>query len=548
MAGYKPELIPQNQMVDLTNRMSVKPQSSKKLAKTIEKRYEKLATKRQPFLERARMFSRYTLPNLYPYIETNMGDYGDGANTTGWQSFGAECANTITNKLVMTLFPPHSSFARLDLTPRAKQTLHEDDIKYIDAESMLTNAEKEAMMEHERIAGRVGLGQALEHLVVGGTTCLYLPDNDESSLINYPLTNFVSRRDKSGFLLELIIEEQKSIDTFEPAIQMLIKAKKKSHQSRVKDSETRDDEVKLYTRMLFKNGFYRIEQEVVGERVGESYRVKPENSPFIVLRWKSNYGEDYGRSLVEQYASDFHVIQLLSEAIAKGMVLMADVKYLIRPGSVTDVDHLIESPTGEFIYGNIDDIGVLQLEKHADFTPIANVLDKYERRVGRAFMLGSQVQRNAERVTAYEIRRDALEMEQNLGGAYSLLANTLQRPYFRLLLKRIDFSLPEGIVSTVLLTGIEALSKMSDADKFFQWSEAMATAAGLPPKIQDRMKWGDYAQHSANQLSLDLPFIMTEDEYREYSAEQRQNQQQDMLMQGAASAMPQVANNLTKPE
>lgn len=542
MPDNRPVIIPKQDFVDLTNTPRMKPMSRQKENKTIENRYEKLSQKRQPFLERARTFSRYTLPNLYPEMNTT-GDYGDGANTTGWQSFGAECANSLTNNLVMTLFPPHSSFARLDLTPEAKAILNDEDINVIEEEGHLVNAEKQAMLEHERLAGRVGLGEAVEHLLVGGTTCLYVPSSDNAALINYPLTQFVCRRDKSGNLLELIVMEEKSVDTFEPALQAIIKAKMRENNK----YKSNDDNVKLFTRCLYKGGMYLVEQEVVGESIGQTYRVKPDNLPFIVLRWKSNYGEDYGRSLVEQYAGDLHVIQILSEAIAKGMILMADVKYLVKPGSVTDIDHLIESPTGEFVYGNKDDIGVLQLEKYADFTPIAEVLDKYERRVGRAFLLGSQAQRNAERVTAYEIRRDALEMERSLGGAYSLLATTLQRPYFRLLLQRTGFNLSSDLVNTVLLTGIEALSKMTDADKFMQWSEQMGVAASsLPPQVQERMKWADFAKHTANQLSYDLPFMMTEEEYQEAAKARAEAARGEMMAQGVANAIPSVAGNMTQ--
>lgn len=537
--GYNPQLISKDEGVDLTqNRMRVKPKSQGSKKKTIAARYKKLSTKRDPFLSRARTFSNYTIPNLYPSL-FGMSNQGDGANTTGWQSFGAQCSNTLTNKLVMTLFPPHSSFARLDLSPKAKEVLRADDLNIIEQEGMLINAEKEALLEHENIAGRVGLGEALEHLLVGGTTCLYMPD--DGNLVNYPLDRFVNRRDKSGNLLELIVEESKDVDTFDPSIQLIIKTNKRN-----KAKSEDDDEEKLYTRAVYKDGFYHITQEVCDTVVGDSYRVKPDNFPFIVLRWKTNYGEDYGRSLVEQYAADFHAIQFLSEAIAKGMILMADIKYLIKPGSVTDVDHLIESPTGEFVYGNIDDIGVLQLEKYADFTPIANVLDKYERRVGNAFMMGAAVQRQAERVTAYEIRRDAIEMEQQLGGAYSLLATTLQRPYFKLLLSRIDFDLPENLVNTVLLTGIEALSKMGDADKFVQWTESMMQAAQLPQQLQARMKWGDFAQHTANQLTLDLPYFMTEEEFQEQQAADAKAQQNQAMQDGIVNSMPQIANNLTR--
>lgn len=539
--GYNPEIIEKPRVLDLTNKMKVKKGSNP--TKTIEKRYEKLKTKREPFITRARKSSTYTVPNMYPYRHA-ISDQGDGANTVGWQSFGAGCVNSIANEFVMTLFPPHVSFARLELTELAKAMLMEDEVNVIEKEQSLLNAEKEAMQEHERIAGRVALMQALEHNVVGGTSCLYLPE--DGLLTCYPLDRFVNRRDRSGNIVELIIEEAKAIDTFDPSMQLLIKAKKKQSKTAIDGTHLEDEEAMVYTRSLKKGDFYMIDQEVMGMKVGKEYRVHKDNFPFIVTGWKYNYGEDYARSLVELHSGDFHVIQLLSEALAKGMILMADVKYLIRPGSVTDVDHLIESPTGEFIYGNIDDIGVLQLDKYADFTPISEVLDKYERRVGKIFMLG--VQRDAERVTAYEVRNNALGMEKTHSGSYSMLALTMQRPYFRQLLKRIGFDLSNEFVSTVITTGLEALSKMNDSDKFLQWVEKMQAAQSLPEGLQDRMYWGDFGRHQANQLSLELPFLMSEEAYEQKVESRNQAQQQQMLQEKAAEAIPSVAPELLKQQ
>ncbi|ARB11251.1 head-tail adaptor [Marinomonas phage CB5A] len=535
--GYKPEVIQSEPYLDLTKDSKVHKRRPKD-DKTIENRYKKLSAKREPFLERARAFSNYTIPNLYP-LSFEGDNQGDGTEQTGWQSIGAQCVSNLTNKLVMTLFPPHSTFARLEITPEAKKVLREEDINEIEQSKSLVNVEKEAMLEHERIAGRVAIGEAAKHLLVGGTTCLYMPK--EGNLINYPMTRFVNRRDKSGKLLELITEEEKALDTFDEETQAVLK------RSPMYDP-SKDSNVRLYTKVSLKKGMYFIEQEAYGVQIGKSYRVTEENNPFLVLRWESNYGEDYGRSLVEQFAGDFHAVQFLSEAIAKGMILMADIKYLVKAGATTDVDHLINSPTGEFVTGNLDDIGVLQLEKYADFTPIASVLDKYERRVGSAFLLGRAVQRDAERVTQAEIRRDAIEMEQSLGGAYSLLANTLQRPYFRLLLNRINFELPERLVSTVLLTGIEALSKLSDADKYEQWSIAMQQGAALPEPIQAYVKWRDFATYHANQLSYDLPFLMTEEEYGEKMKAMKEQQQQQAIQEAGVKAAPQMAGAIMKQE
>ncbi|ATW58188.1 head-tail adaptor [Pseudomonas phage uligo] len=529
--------------IDLTlrGRANVKGQGAQKdKSKTIKAAYEKLVVPRNAFVERGKRFARYTIPHLLvDFDHVGVGDYGDTTNTPGWQSFGAGALTHLENRLVMTLFPPHSPFFSMELTEKAKATLSAEDHAIIKSQSLLATAVRSAMLEHERVAGRAAIGQAIRHLLAIGNGCLYLPTKGDA--VHYPLNRYVVRRDKSGTLLKLILLEHKALDTFTPDIQALIRANR--HSPAGKEADTN---IELFTECTRKGDFFHIKQEAEGHIVGEEYRVHEDRFPFIVLRWEANYGEDYGRSKVELHAGDFHMIQFLSEALGKGMVLMADVKYLVKPGAVTDTDHLINSPTGEFVYGNIDDIGVLQLEKYADFTPISTVLEKYERRVGQAFMMDSQIQRNAERVTAYEIRRDSQTNEQALGGNYTLLAPSLQKKYARLLLYRIKFELGSDLVDTVLMTGIEALSKMSELDRIQQLTEMLQMPAAWPEPIQQRVQWGDLIQYLANQLSLELPFMMNEEQFLEWQQAQQEQQQQAVIGEGLQKAVPTIAGELMK--
>lgn len=525
--------------IDLTlrGRANVRNSGTQK-DKTIKDAYDKLKPTRNAFVERGKRFSRYTVPHLLvDFDHVGQGDYGDSMNTTGWQSFGASALTHLENRLVMTMFPPHSPFFGTELQQSTLLALKEQAGAVIKAQSLLAAAVKEAMLEHERISGRSALGQAIRHLLAIGNTCLYLPP--EGDAVNYPLNRYVVKRDKSGTLLKQILLEHKALDTFPPALQIAIKANRKGPGGRDEDTN-----IELYTEIKKEGDFYLIRQEAEGLIVGEQYRVHKDRNPFITLRWEANYGEDYGRSKVELHAGDMHMIQFLSEALAKGMILMADVKYLVKPGAVTDVDHLINSPTGEYIYGNIEDVGVLQLEKYADFTPIATVLEKYEKRVGQAFMMDSQIQRNAERVTAYEIRRDSQSNEQALGGNYSLLAPTLQKRYARLLLNRVGLELSEQQMKITLMTGIEALSKMSELDRIQQFTEMVSMPAAWPEPMQQRVNWGEYATYISNQLNLTLPFMMTDEQFAEQQAAAQEQQQQAMIQEGLQKAVPTIAENL----
>ena len=74
--------------------------------------------------------------------------------------------------------------------------------------------------------------------------------------------------------------------------------------------------------------------------------------------------------------------------------------------------------------------------------------------------------REGERVTAYEIRQNAEEAEQVLGGVYSQLSQSMHLPLAYLLLHEVKPNIMEAIDSQEIrlniLTGIQALSRSSE--------------------------------------------------------------------------------------
>src|SRR3546814_4755557 len=72
--------------------------------------------------------------------------------------------------------------------------------------------------------------------------------------------------------------------------------------------------------------------------------------------------------------------------------------------------------TGDYVTGYVDKSKALQLDKTMDFSVASQVAERLELRLSHAFMLQSGTVRNAERVTAEEIRAMAQELENVLGG------------------------------------------------------------------------------------------------------------------------------------
>lgn len=503
---------------------------------TLKSRYDKLAVKRSPYLTRAKEYSRVTLPYLLPDSD-EVRDESD-INTTGWQSFGAQVVNHLSNKIIMTLFPPSRSFFKLDFETKIKKDIKEAGYDSSMIAEMLAKVGQDAMTYMDSTTPRDMDIRTAKQLVVTGNYMHYYPEKGGRA-VGITLQNFVCTRDTSGNILEVLISEKKALNTMKPEVQKEVLTNPANR------SNPAEHEYPLITSAKrMPDGFFELRQEVGDVSVGKVARLREEDLPFTILRWNYTESEHYGRGLVEDNASDFYVVQMLSEAIVKGMVIMADIKYLVKAGSYTDIDHLLNSPTGEYIEGNIDDVGVLQLNKYADFKSINEVLEKYQRRIGQVFLMNSAARRDKERVTAYEVRQDASELETSLGGIYSHLSESWQKPRARILLARAlenmeaDLNLKD--FDPKIITGIEALGRLTELDKIMQLSEVVATTQSWSAPMLDRVKWDKLLQTISAEIGLDTDWLMSEDEYQEKQQAAQEAQQQEQLTQTAAESAPQI--------
>lgn len=513
-----------------SNTMRVKPSGT--LVDSLEKQYTGLAGKRETVLSRVKYLVKLTLPYLFNDAESTF-DQGTAYTQNGWQSLGAQGHTHLANKLVQTWFPPQRPFFKLTFTDEAKEALYKEGVKETDLMQQLASAEQRAQLQDAQIQGYLAWVNAAEHLIGAGNAMLYMPPENDN-LVCYPMDKYVVVRSKSGRVLKMILQEEKTIGEFDPAVQAIIKSKKRGCKNH--------DTVPVYTCMKWDgvDKKYIIWSEVVEVKIGKEFRVKEENNPFIILVWKRLYGEAYGRGLLEVIAGDLFVYQFLSKAIAKGCALMSEVKFLVKRGSASTPQQHARAESGEYIYGEEGDISVVQLDKYADYQSVSSVMEIYARRIGQAFLMNSAVRRDAERVTTVEIRQDALELETTLGGTYSQIAANGQLPYARLLLRRINFKIGEGDVKPVVVTGIGALGKAGELDKLVQFSEIMSIPNGWSELAQARIKWSDYMTMAAANLNMETPWLMTEQEFAQQKADNQKAAQEQALQEAAAKAAPQM--------
>lgn len=418
--------------------------------------WDKLGASKTSVLTRAEDCSKLTIPSLFPKSEFDDTSVVDDV----YQSLGARAVLNLSAKFMQTLFPSTSTFFKLMPTKDfEEQILSGDNKKALDElNSQLVKLETAIAHEMDRQAIRKPIHEALKLLIVTGNVCLWKTQGD---ITIFNLRDYVVRRDTRGNILDLVVREKMSPKSLPDNIV-------------VKDRES-EDEIFVYTRMVADGvGNYQIYQEVENNVVsGSEYSLKTTDAlPFIVLRWTASAGSDYGRGLVEHYLGDLRNYEAINMVIVDTASVMARTVYLVNPNTQygTDVETLNDAVTGDYIAGHADDITVPQSNKNSDLQVLLNYMQILETRLSQAFLLFTS--RNAERVTAQEIRQVSQQLEETLGGIYTILAEEMQKPLLELFMKELKVKLDKKI-SAVITTGLDAIGRGSDANKLLQFLEML---------------------------------------------------------------------------
>ena len=456
--------------------------------RTAEAQYTSLESDRRPFLDRARDSAKLTLPYLMP----EDGHTGHSRLNTPFQGVGARGVNNLASKLLLALLAPNAPFFRLnfDDTILRQEGATEDIIT--EMESALQQVEESVMEEVSRQSYRVGIHEALKHLIVAGNSLLYLPD--DGGLRVFHLDRFVVQRDPMGNPLKIITKETVSYNTLSEEF----KAAAGLHEDGAPDKDC-----DLFTAVCLHGDDWVVHQEIKGTVVeGTEGVFKKGKLPYIPLRFSKIDGEDYGRGYVEEYLGDLISLEKLTQAIVEGSAAAAKVLFLVNPNGTTRAKTLAESPNGAITQGNAADVSVLQLDKFNDFRIAAETITTIKDRLGHAFLLTSGVVREAERVTAEEIRMLTMELESALGGLYSLLSNELQLPMVNRVMdvmgKKKDLQkLDLFLAGAAQVVGPEAIGQFVNVEEYFK---RRATSLGI--KTQGLIKTQEEMQQEMQQAQM----------------------------------------------
>ena len=503
---------------------------------TAKSRYDYLSSERTQFLDEAEQAAELTLPYL---ITKDQYQKGMRHLPTPWQSVGAKCSVTLAAKLMQSMLPVQTSFFKLQVDDTQ---LGEEFPPEIKSELDLSFAKIERTILEAVAASndRVVVHEALLHLVVAGNALIYM---GKDGLKVYPLNRYVVERDGNGNVIEIVTKETiaKKLIADQLPEDVL-----KQYDSVVDSDPDNSDECDIYTHITRDNNRYVWHQEVHNKKLPKSYGKAPVDvSPWIPLRFNSVDGEDYGRGRVGQFIGDLKSLEALSQALVEGSAAAAKVVFTVSPSSTTKPSTLANAGNGAIVQGRPDDIGVVQVGKSADFGTAFQMMQQLERRLNEAFLV-MQV-RQSERTTAEEVRLTQMELEQQLGGLFSLLTTEFLLPYLSRILNQFQKSgkiprLPKNIVKPTIIAGVNALGRGQDRESLGQFLTVISQTMG-PEAVQKFINPEEVIKRLAASQGIDVLNLvksMQEIQGQEQQAQQMAMQQQQQDQQIAMMKTPMM--------
>ena len=492
-------------------------------------RYTQLSRGRSQFLDTAVECSRLTLPYLIQEDLTSQPTHQK--LHTPWQSVGSKCVVNLAAKLMLALLPPQTSFFKLQVRD---DKLGDEIPREIRSELDLSFSKMERMvMDYINASSdRVVVHQALKHLIVSGNALIFM---GKDGLKNYPLNRYAINRDGNGNVCEIVTKELISrkilaMDLPEPI--------PNSPGDEGYKTGSDDQDVEVYTYVRFDmNGRWVWHQEAFDRVIPGSRSTAPKNAnPWLTLRFNTVDGEDYGRGRVEEFLGDIRSLEGLSQALVEGSAAASKVVFLVSPSSTTKPKTIADAGNGAIVQGRPEDVGVVQVGKTADFRTAAEQINTLERRISDAFLLLNV--RQSERTTAEEVRLTQMELEQQLGGLFSLLTIEFLIPYLNRTLHILQRNrelpkIPKDLVRPQIVAGVNALGRGQDQQSLVMFIQTLAQTLG-PEAIGQFLDSGEFIKRLAAAQGIDvLNLIKTQETMEQERMQQQQMMQQQALLEQA---------------
>ena len=429
---------------------------------TIATLWQEMEQDKGDLVARSGQYGMWTIPSITMDVSTQRDQEADKGHVV----VGARLVNHLSNRVADTMFPHSRPFIMVMLTPEAQLALEkevgEDGAGQLSevVRSSTARIEETAMRKLRMTAYRPMAVMAIKHLIITGNAMIRRQKSGVR--IVYGVRDFCIRRDLDGAMQECILRDTKKFGNLPLDVQTIMRA------MGVK-SYLDTTEVVLYSHYKFDGKRWVFKQAADNVALADPKHFTKEDLPVLPLTWSLARGEDYGRGLVEDNAIAFHNLDVLTAALIDLMAAIADIKFLVKTSSIIDVAAINKAERGTYHSGNEGDITVPEIGKRGDIKIMMEAITKWERDLSQAFLLNSASTRDAERVTAEEIRMNARELESGFGGLYSKLALEWQQLEGDWAVRAVDIGSLLGkakaaLFEVIVVTGLESLSREGQLD------------------------------------------------------------------------------------
>ena len=230
---------------------------------------------------------------------------------------------------------------------------------------------------------------------------------------------------------------------------------------------------------------------------------------------------------MEEFLGDIRSLEGLSQALVEGSAAASKVVFLVSPSSTTKPKTIADAGNGAIVQGRPDDVGVIQVGKTADFRTAQEQMMQLEKRINEAFLVLNV--RQSERTTAEEVRLTQMELEQQLGGLFSLLTVEFLEPYLNRTLHILQRNkeipkIPKESVRPQIIAGVNALGRGQDEESLIRFAQTLSQTVG-PEMMVKYLDPGEYVKRLAAAQGIDALNLIKSPETM---AQEKQQQMQEM--------------------
>lgn len=490
-------------------------------------------------LTAAEQFAKWSLPTVFTKDLSGM-DGKRSALHRDYQSLGAILINTASTKVVKALFPQGAPFFRFVDSDELANVVGELGIQgeVPSVQAAIEMSASAQVYKDEEYAAKL---HATKLLMVTGNALEYRDKQRQRSHI-YSIRDYAVKRNGSGDVMLIVLKERICVGDLPDEYRIQY------------DNKADYEDLELYTgvcREVREGGavVYKVYQEVDNKPVGEPSYYPEKQCPYTVLVWNRVNSEHYGRGLVEDYAGEFAKLSELSKALTLYEVEAMRFVNMSNSSSGVDIDKFSEAGTGDTVQTNAPagaNPGVWAYEggQYQKITVMQAEIASIEQRLARAFMYGGNT-RDAERVTAYEIRQNAQEAQEALGDAYSQLSSVwltkLAYLYCLELYPQMQPLLDLQAMTLNVVVGTAALNKAAQNDRLLEATQSLQLIAPVLSQLTKRTNIDALIDTVFDSFGIkSSSFFYTEEQLK-------QMQQQENAAAAAGAAQQQQALQAADP-